>query len=149
YRGDLLECAVITKRMREGHIERTTVPRNPLDVLAQQIVAMCAVDDWTVDDLEALVRRTYHFSTLSREQLEGVLGTLAGQYPSDEFADLRPRILWDRETNVLSSRRDARTIAVVNAGTIPDRGLYGVFLGEGGPRVGELDEEMVYESRPG
>ena len=149
YRGDLLECAVITKRMREGLIERTTVPRNPLDVLAQQIVAMCAVDDWTVDDLEALVRRTYNFSTLSREQLEGVLGMLAGQYPSDEFADLRPRILWDRERNVLSSRRDAKTIAVVNAGTIPDRGLYGVFLGDGGPRVGELDEEMVYESRPG
>ncbi|MGE5595661.1 MAG: DEAD/DEAH box helicase, partial [Hyphomicrobiales bacterium] len=149
FRGDLLECAVITKRMREGLIERTTVPRNPLDVLAQQIVAMCAVDDWTIDDLERLVRRTYNFATLSRDQLEGVLGMLSGQYPSDEFADLKPRILWDRETNTLSSRRDARIIAVVNAGTIPDRGLYGVFLGDGGPRVGELDEEMVYESRPG
>ena len=149
FRGDLLECAVVTKRMREGLIEKTEVPRNPLDVLAQQVVAMCAADDLTVDELYELVRRSYNFASLSREQLEGVLGMLAGQYPSDEFADLKPRILWDRETNVLSSRRDARTIALVNAGTIPDRGLYGVFLGVGGPRVGELDEEMVYESRPG
>ena len=149
FRGDLLECAVLVERMRKGLIERTEVPKNPLDVLAQQIVAICAADDWTVEDLEKLVRRTYTFADLSRDVLESVLGMLAGQYPSDEFADLRPRILWDRTTNVLSSRRDARTIAVVNAGTIPDRGLYGVFLGEGGPRVGELDEEMVYESRPG
>ncbi len=149
YRGDLLECAVVTGRMRAGLIEKTEVPRNPLDVLAQQVVATCAVEDMTVDELEALVRRTYSFATLSRDQLEGVLGMLAGQYPSDEFADLKPRIIWDRETDQLSSRRDAKTIAVVNAGTIPDRGLYGVFLGVGGPRVGELDEEMVYESRPG
>ncbi|MFN8507192.1 MAG: DEAD/DEAH box helicase [Dehalococcoidia bacterium] len=149
FRGDLLECAVLVERMRKGLIERTEVPRNPLDVLAQQVVAMCAADDWTVEELEKVVRRTYTFADLSRDVLESVLGMLAGQYPSDEFADLRPRILWDRTTNVLSSRRDARTIAVVNAGTIPDRGLYGVFLGEGGPRVGELDEEMVYESRPG
>jgi ATP-dependent Lhr-like helicase len=149
YRGDLLECAVVTGRMRAGLIEKTEVPRNPLDVLAQQVVAACAVEDMSVDDLGAMVRRTYSFATLSRDQLEGVLGMLAGQYPSDEFADLKPRIIWDRETNQLSSRRDAKTIAVVNAGTIPDRGLYGVFLGVGGPRVGELDEEMVYESRPG
>lgn len=149
FRGDLLECAVVTERMRKGLIEKTEVPHNPLDVLAQQIVAMCAAEDLTVDDVYGLVRRSYTFSTLSREQLEGVLGMLSGQYPSDEFADLKPRILWDRATNVLSSRRDARTVAVINAGTIPDRGLYGVFLGVGGPRVGELDEEMVYESRPG
>jgi ATP-dependent Lhr-like helicase len=149
FRGDLLECAVVTKRMREGLIEKTEVPRNPLDVLAQQIVAMCAADDLTVDEVFDLVRRSYNFSSLSREQLEGVLGMLSGQYPSDEFADLKPRILWDRDRDVLSSRRDARTVALVNAGTIPDRGLYGVFLGVGGPRVGELDEEMVYESRPG
>jgi ATP-dependent Lhr-like helicase len=149
FQGDLLECAVVVERMRKGLIEATAVPRNPLDVLAQQVVAMCAVDDWTVPDLEALVRRTYSFSTLSHDQLEGVLGMLAGHYPSDEFAELRPRITWDRERDTVSSRRDARTVAVVNAGTIPDRGLYGVFLGEGGPRVGELDEEMVYESRPG
>ena len=149
YRGDLLECAVVTGRMRSGLIEKTEVPKNPLDVLAQQVVAACAVEDLAVDELLAMVRRTYSFATLSREQLEGVLGMLAGQYPSDEFADLKPRIIWDREANVLSSRRDAKTVAVVNAGTIPDRGLYGVFLGVGGPRVGELDEEMVYECRPG
>jgi ATP-dependent Lhr-like helicase len=149
FRGDLLECAVVTERMRKGLIEATEVPRNPLDVLAQQIVAICAVDDWTVPDLEALIRRAYPFATLTRDVFEAVLGMLAGQYPSDEFADLKPRIIWDRATGLLSSRRDAKTLAVVNAGTIPDRGLYGVFLGVGGPRVGELDEEMVYESRPG
>ncbi len=149
FRGDLLECAVVTERMHQGLIERTEVPKNPLDVLSQQIVAMCAVDDLTVAEIEAIVRRTYNFATISRDVLESVLGMLAGQYPSDEFADLKPRLIWDRTTDVVSSRRDAKTVAVVNAGTIPDRGLYGVFLGVGGPRVGELDEEMVYESRPG
>jgi ATP-dependent Lhr-like helicase len=149
FRGDLLECAVLTKRMREGLIEETRIPQNPVDVLAQQIVAMTVMDDWTIDDLEATVRRAYNFKNLSRDAFESVLGMLAGQYPSDEFADLKPRLLWDRATNVLSGRRDAKTVALINAGTIPDRGLYGVFLGEGGPRVGELDEEMVYESRPG
>ena len=149
FRGDLLECAVLTERMRRGAIEKTDIPRNPLDVLSQQIVAMTVMDTWPVDDLERTVHKSYNFASLSRDQLEGVLGMLAGQYPSDEFADLKPRIIWDRETNLVSGRRDAKTIAVVNAGTIPDRGLYGVFLGAGGPRVGELDEEMVYECRPG
>lgn len=149
FRGDLLECAVLTKRMRDGLIEETRIPQNPVDVLAQQIVAIAVMDDWPIDDLEALVRRAHNFRNLSRDALEAVLGMLAGQYPSDEFADLKPRILWDRETNIISGRRDAKTVALVNAGTIPDRGLYGVFLGEGGPRVGELDEEMVYESRAG
>jgi ATP-dependent Lhr-like helicase len=149
WRGDLLECAVVASRMRQGLIEATEVPRNPLDVLAQQLVAMTALEAWTVAEIEALVRRAYNFSTLSREQLEGVLGMLAGHYPSDEFADLKPRIIWDRERDVVEARSDGRTIAVINAGTIPDRGLYGVFLGEDGPRVGELDEEMVYESRAG
>ena len=149
YRGDLLECAVLTKRMREGLVEAISVPRNPLDVLAQHIVAMCAVDEWTLDDLETLVRRSYNFAGLSREALESVLEMLAGQYPSDDFAELRPRVIWERDSNVLRSRGDAKMVAITNAGTIPDRGLYGVFLGEGGPRVGELDEEMVFESRPG
>ncbi|MEX0784584.1 MAG: DEAD/DEAH box helicase [Dehalococcoidia bacterium] len=149
FRGDLLECAVLTKRMREGLIEETRIPQNPVDVLAQQIVAMTVMDDWSLEDLEEAVHRAYNFKSLSRDAFEAVLGMLAGQYPSDEFADLKPRILWDRSTNVLSGRRDARIVALINAGTIPDRGLYGVFLGDGGPRVGELDEEMVYESRAG
>jgi len=149
FRGDLLECAVMAGRMRQGLIEKTVVPQNPLDVLAQQIVAACAVEEFTVEGLETLVRGAYPFATLSRAQLEGVLAMLAGHYPSDEFASLRPRVIWDRESGVISGRGDARTLAVVNAGTIPDRGMYGVFLGVGGPRVGELDEEMVYESRPG
>ncbi|MEX2238268.1 MAG: DEAD/DEAH box helicase [Dehalococcoidia bacterium] len=149
FRGDLVECAVVTRRMREGQIEETIVPRNPLDVLAQQVVAMCAMDEWKVDDLLGVVRRAYSFADLSREGFEGVLGMLSGQYPSDEFAELRPRIVWDRAADTLISRGDAKAVAISNAGTIPDRGLFGVFLGEGGPRVGELDEEMVYESRAG
>lgn len=148
HRGDLLECAVVTRLMREGRIESTHLPVNPLDVLAQQIVAACSVEELSVDELLAMARRTASFQSLSREQLEGVLGMLAGDYPSDEFAELRPRVTWDRETGLVATRSDARRIAIANAGTIPDRGLYGVFLGEGGPRVGELDEEMVYESRP-
>lgn len=149
HRGDLLECTVVARHMRDGDIEATRVPRNPLDVLAQHIVAACAVEELTVQELYKLARRSYPFASLTQQQLEGVLGMLAGQYPSDEFAELRPRITWDHETGHVSTRRDARTLAIVNAGTIPDRGLYGVYLGDGGPRVGELDEEMVYESRPG
>jgi len=149
YRGDLLECAVVTERMVSGEIETTTVPRNPLDVLAQQIVAMCAMDDWTVDDLGRLVRRAYPFSELGPKALESVLDMLSGRYPSDEFADLRPRIVWDRLQGKLRARAGAQRLAVVSGGTIPDRGLYTVNLLADGKRVGELDEEMVFESRPG
>ncbi|HET7685579.1 MAG TPA: DEAD/DEAH box helicase [Candidatus Limnocylindria bacterium] len=153
FRGDLLEAAVIVPRMEAGQIEETLIPRTPLDVLAQQVVAMCSQDVWTVDALHALVTRAESYRELSREQLEGVLDMLAGRYPSDEFAELKPRIVWDRSAGTLQSRNDARVVAVTSGGTIPDRGLYGVFLpdgdGKGGRRVGELDEEMVYESRVG
>jgi ATP-dependent Lhr-like helicase len=154
FRGDLLESAVVVQRMHEGAIEETKIPRNPLDVLAQQLVAMTALDRWTVDALHATVTRAENFRELSREQLTGVLDMLAGRYPSDEFADLKPRIVWDRATDEVSARNDARVVAITSGGTIPDRGLYGVFLpddgsGKGGRRVGELDEEMVYESREG
>ncbi len=154
YRGDLVEAAVVVERMLAGQIEETRIPRNPLDVLAQQLVAICAHDRWTVDDLHRLVTRADNFRELSREQLEGVLDMLSGRYPSDEFADLKPRLVWDRQTDVVVSRNDARVVAITSGGTIPDRGLYGVFLpgddaGRGGRRVGELDEEMVYESRVG
>src|SRR5512134_312304 len=135
--------------MREGAIEETKIPRNPLDVLAQQVVAIAADAEIAVDDLHALVRRAYPFHDLSRQQLENVLDMLAGRYPSDEFAELRPRIVWDRTAGVIRGRSGARRLAVTNAGTIPDRGLFGVFLVEGGGRVGELDEEMVYEARAG
>jgi ATP-dependent Lhr-like helicase len=148
HRGDLVEAAVVTKRMREGLIEETRYPRNPIDVLAQQIVAMTALDDWSVDELSALVRRAANFADITDDVLAAVLDLLSGRYPSDEFAELRPRIVWDRIANTVRSRAGAQRIAVTNAGTIPDRGLFGVFLPEGG-RVGELDEEMVYESRPG
>lgn len=154
YRGDLVEAAVVAERMLAGAIEETRIPRNPLDVLAQQLVAICADGRWTVDELHRLVTRTDPFRDLSREQLAGVLDMLAGRYPSDEFADLKPRVVWDRLTDTVASRNDARVVAITSGGTIPDRGLYGVFLsGEdgarGGRRVGELDEEMVYESRVG
>jgi ATP-dependent Lhr-like helicase len=149
WRGDLLETAVVTRRMREGAIEATRVPRQPLDVLAQQVVAAAAMDEWPVDDLLALVRRAYPYADLSRAQFDGVLDMLAGRYPSEEFAELRPRIVWDRTADTIRGRRGAQRLAVVSGGTIPDRGLYGVFLADSGARVGELDEEMVYETRQG
>jgi ATP-dependent Lhr-like helicase len=149
FRADLLECAVVAKRMRDGDIEPTVVPRNPLDVLAQQIVAMTASgEELKVPELHETVRRAYPFAELSRELLDSVLDMLDGRYPSEEFAELRPRIVWDRVEDTIRARRGALQLAVTNAGTIPDRGLYGVHLPDG-RRVGELDEEMVYEARPG
>lgn len=152
FRGDLLQTAVVVERMRAGAIEELRIPANPLDVLAQQVVAMAAMDEWAVDDLERLVHRAAPFGALSRPVLEATLDMLAGRYPSEEFAELRARIVWDRLTDTITGRRGAQRLAVTSGGTIPDRGLYGVFLagGEGpGRRVGELDEEMVYESRVG
>ncbi|HEX2703644.1 MAG TPA: DEAD/DEAH box helicase, partial [Solirubrobacteraceae bacterium] len=149
FRGDLLECAVVVKLMREGRIEQTVVPRNALDVLAQQIVAIAAsAETVSVDELFALVTATYSYSELSRELLENVLDMLDGRYPSSEFGELRARIAWDRIAGTIRARKGAQKLAVVNAGTIPDRGLYMVTLPDG-RRVGELDEEMVYEARPG
>ncbi|MBA2630120.1 MAG: DEAD/DEAH box helicase, partial [Thermoleophilaceae bacterium] len=149
FRAALLECAVVVKRMRDGDIESTVVPRNPLDVLAQQVVAIVATgDEWKVGELHDLVRRAHPFADLSRELLDSVLDMLDGRYPSEEFSELRPRIVWDRVEDTIRARRGARQLAVTNAGTIPDRGLYGVHLPDG-RRVGELDEEMVYEARPG
>ncbi|MGC4153359.1 MAG: DEAD/DEAH box helicase, partial [Propionicimonas sp.] len=151
FRGDLVQTAVTVERMRSGAIEALQIPANPLDVLAQQVVAMVAMDALTVVDLETLVRRAAPFTGLTRAVLESVLDMLSGRYPSDEFAELRPRLVWDRVAGTLTGRRNAQRLAVTSGGTIPDRGLYGVFIaGEGeGRRVGELDEEMVYESRVG
>jgi len=152
FRGDLVACAAVTRAMHEAHIESSRYPRNPLDVLAQQIVAMVALDPWNVDDLFQALRSAAPFAELSRSIFDGVLDMLSGRYPSDDFADLRPRLTWDRLKNTVVAREGARRVAVINGGTIPDRGLYGVFLvGERGPaaRVGELDEEMVFESRVG
>ncbi|HUG85130.1 MAG TPA: helicase-related protein, partial [Euzebya sp.] len=151
FRGDLVEAAVVTHRMLAGEIEQTRYPRNPLDVLAQHVVAMAAMDPWDVADLHAVVRAAAPFAELSRSQLDGVLDMLSGRYPSDEFAELRPRITWDRAADRITGRQGAQRVAVTNSGTIPDRGLYGVFIVGDGPgrRVGELDEEMVYETRPG
>src|SRR4051812_28316778 len=150
YRGDLVQTAVVAERMRDGRIEELRYPRNPLDVLAQQIIAMVAMDEWAVEELETLVRRAAPFATLPRSVLEATLDMLAGRYPSDEFGELRPRLVWDRVAGVLRGRPGAQRLAVTSGGTIPDRGLFGVFLtGEKSSRVGELDEEMVYESRVG
>ncbi len=151
FRADLLECAVVARRMREGLIETTVVPRNPLDVLAQQIVAICAAaepESVSVDWLYRLITRTHSYAELSRASFENVLDMLDGRYPSSDFAELRPRIVWDRIAGTVRARKGARALAVVNAGTIPDRGNYMVTLPDG-RRVGELDEEMVYEARPG
>ena len=166
FRGDLVECAVVVRRMHDGDIEQTRYPRNALDVLAQQVVAMAAMDQWSVDDLWRAVRGAAGFAELTRAQLDGVLDMLSGRYPSDEFAELRPRINWDRVSDEITGRSSAQRLAVTSGGTIPDRGLYGVFIagdaasGQGGRaaaaggrgsarRVGELDEEMVYETRVG
>src|SRR5437762_8674621 len=146
FRGDLVLAAVTAQRMTAGLIEETRVPRNPLDVLAQQIVAATAVEELTVDEVARLAGGAYPFAELTREALEGVLDMLSGRYPSDEFAELRPRLTWDRVAGTLSARSGARMLAVTSGGTIPDRGLFGVFTPDG-TRVGELDEEMVYESR--
>jgi len=152
FRADLLECAVVARLMREGTIEPTVVPRNALDVLAQQIVAIAAAEGEEgavgVDDLFALVTRTHSYAELGRELLENVLDMLDGRYPSEEFGELRARIVWDRVGGTIRARKGAGRLAVTNAGTIPDRGLYAVVLPDG-RRVGELDEEMVYEARPG
>jgi ATP-dependent Lhr-like helicase len=152
FRGDLVAAAAATRAMHEGRVEATRFPRNPLDVLAQQVVAMVSMNPWNVDDLFATVRSAAPYATLSRQMFEGVLDMLSGRYPSDEFAELRPRITWDRISGTLTPRQGAQHVAIANGGTIPDRGLYGVFLAgaaKGAARVGELDEEMVFESRVG
>ncbi|MFG2289869.1 DEAD/DEAH box helicase [Streptomyces sp. NPDC048595] len=155
YRGDLVQAAVVTERMRSGAIEALRVPANPLDVLAQQIVAMSAMDTWDVEELLAVVRRAAPFAALPESAFTAVLDMLAGRYPSDAFAELRPRLVWDRVAQTVTGRPGAQRLAVTSGGTIPDRGLFGVFLAGGdsgkggGRRVGELDEEMVYESRVG
>lgn len=154
YRGDLVQAAVVTERMRTGSIEALRIPSNPLDVLAQQLVAMVALDSWQADDLLAVVRRAAPFAALPESAFTAVLDMLAGRYPSDAFAELRPRVVWDRIAGTVTGRPGAQRLAVTSGGTIPDRGLFGVFLAgadpkKGGGRVGELDEEMVYESRVG
>ncbi|MDP9184045.1 MAG: DEAD/DEAH box helicase, partial [Actinomycetota bacterium] len=148
YRGDLLQMAVVAEGMLSADIEATRYPRDPLDVVAQQLVAMTAVDEWHVDDLYATVRRAANFAHLSEDVFLGVLDLLAGRYPSDAFAGLRPRVVWDRSTGTVRAREGAGRIAITSGGTIPDRGLFGVFTIDGS-RVGELDEECVYESRRG
>ncbi len=149
FKGDLLECAVVVERMLAGEIERVQVTSCPLDVMAQQIVALCAERPRRVDDLEALLRRAFPYRELTRDILVSVIEMLSGHYSGADLADLRPRLAWDRARDVLSARAGAKMLSLLNAGTIPDRGLYAVHLGEGGPRIGELDEEMVYEARRG
>ncbi len=152
FRGDLVACAAVARAMHDGAVEATRYPRNPLDIVAQQIVAMTAVDEWRVDELFETIRRAAPFAELSRSVFEGVLDMLSGRYPSDEFAELKPRVTWDRIGGTVVAREGAKRVAVANGGTIPDRGLFGVFLlgaPKGAARVGELDEEMVFESHAG
>ncbi|MEV0681907.1 ATP-dependent helicase [Actinosynnema sp. NPDC050436] len=153
FRGDLVSCAVVAERMRDGAIEAVRYPRNPLDVLAQHVVAMVAMEPWPVEALAGLVRRAAPFAALPESALQAVLDMLAGRYPSEEFGELRPRITWDRVNGELRGRPGSQRLAVTSGGTIPDRGLFTVMTpgSESGPgsRVGELDEEMVYESRVG
>ena len=149
YRGDLLQAAVVVERMRAGAIEPLRVPANPLDVLAQQVIAMVAMDTWDVEELYDVVLRAAPYRDLPRDAYLAVLDMLAGRYPGDDFAELKPRIVWDRATGEITARPGAQRLAVTSGGTIPDRGLYAVYLIGTTSRVGELDEEMVYESRVG
>lgn len=151
HRGDILAAAVVAEHMRRQQIEPIRIPRNPLDVLAQQLVAMVAIRPQRRDELAAVVRRAAPFTELTDAALDAVLDMLAGRYPSDDFARLRPRLTWDRGTHLLTARPGAKAVVVASAGTIPDRGMYGVYLADGdrNHRVGELEEEMVYESRVG
>lgn len=149
HRGDLLECATVVERMLAGEIETTRVPRNPLDILAQQIVAMSALDSWQVDDLRAAITGAYPFADLGDRAFSATLDMLDGRYPSQEFAGLRARVTWDRMNGTVRGRQGAQRLAVISGGTIPDRGLFTVNLLDDGKRVGELDEEMVYELRAG
>jgi ATP-dependent helicase Lhr and Lhr-like helicase len=152
YRGDLVACAAVTAAMRQGKVESSRYPRNPLDVLAQQLVAMASMERWNVDELYNTVRSSAPYAELSRPIFDGVLDMLSGRYPSDDFAELRPRVTWDRVNGTVMARQGAKRVAISNAGTIPDRGLYGVFLSgaeKDKARVGELDEEMVFEARAG
>ena len=149
HRADVLHTAIVTERMLAGQIEAIAVPQNPLDILAQQTVAAAAQGEIDVEGWFETVRRSAPFRTLPRSAYEATLDLLAGRFPSDEFAELRPRVVWDRDAGTLTGRPGAQRIAVTSGGTIPDRGLFGVFVaGETrNARVGELDEEMVYESR--
>jgi ATP-dependent Lhr-like helicase len=152
YRGDLLACAAQTAQMIAGAVEPQRYPRNAIDALAQQIVAMVSVETWTVAELYGVVRKAAPFADLNMKAFENVLDMLSGRYPSSDFSELKPRLIWDRRTDLLRAREGAKQIAVSNAGTIPDRGLFGVFISgaeAGASRVGELDEEMVFESRVG
>lgn len=150
FRGDLVQTAVVVERMRSGLIEELAIPRNALDVLAQQIVAIVAMDDTEPDALFDLARSASGYTDLPRSAFDAVLDMLSGRYAHDEYAELRPRIVWDRITSTLSARSSSQRLAVTNGGTIPDRGLFPVLMvGERNTRVGELDEEMVYESRVG
>ncbi|MCU1386343.1 MAG: associated domain protein [Acidobacteria bacterium] len=152
FRGDLVACAAVARAMHDGAVEATRYPRNPLDIVAQQVVAMASMDDWDVEALFAAIRGAAPCAELSRTVFDGVLDMLSGRYPSDEFAELRPRITWDRVAGTITAREGSKRVAIANGGTIPDRGLFGVFLigaGPGAARVGELDEEMVFESRVG
>ncbi|MFJ4037303.1 ATP-dependent helicase [Microbacterium sp. NPDC090007] len=149
HRSDVLHTAVVTERMLAGRIEAISVPQNPLDILAQQTVAASALGAIDVEEWFETVKRSAPFRSLPRSAYEATLDLLAGRYPSDEFAELRPRLVWDRDAGTLTGRPGAQRVAVTSGGTIPDRGLFGVFVaGESqNARVGELDEEMVYESR--
>jgi ATP-dependent helicase Lhr and Lhr-like helicase len=151
YRADLVACAAITRAMYDGNVESVHYPRNPLDVLAQQIVAMVAVEPWDLAEIFRVVQSAAPYAGLTIGAFESLLDMLSGRYPSDEFAELRPRLTWDRLAGKLTTRQGARNVSIINGGTIPDRGLYGVFMAGAtkGARVGELDEEMVFESRAG
>ncbi|MDZ7303300.1 MAG: DEAD/DEAH box helicase, partial [candidate division KSB1 bacterium] len=149
YRHDIGDLAMISRGMFDAAIEETHVPENCLDVLAQQIVAAVSVDEWNPDALYQLVRQSYCYRQLSRTLFDSVLDMLSGKYPSQDLRELRPKIAWDRVNNRLIARRGARLLAIMNGGTIPDRGYYGVYIADSNIKIGEMEEEFVFESNVG
>ncbi|MDH7568694.1 MAG: DEAD/DEAH box helicase, partial [Armatimonadota bacterium] len=149
HREDLLAAAAIAAGMRAGDVEPTRCPRHPLDVLAQQIVAMVAVEEWNADDLFHFVRRAYPYGHLTHRLFYSVIEMLAGRYDSRAHASLRPRLSWDRVNNRLAALPASKMLALSNGGTIPDRGTFTALLGDRKTRLGELDEEFVFETKVG
>jgi ATP-dependent Lhr-like helicase len=149
YREDLVEAAVVARAMVAHDVEPTSIPTNCLDVLAQQIVAMVSVEEWNVDELFDLIRQSHCYHSISKKLYAGVLQMLAGRYTNDAFRELRARISWDKVNNTLRALPGSSQLAITSGGTISDRGYFGVYLEDGKTKVGEVDEEFVYESRVG
>ena len=149
HREDLVESTIVARAMTRHEVEHTSVPRDCLDVLAQQIVAMVSVEEWEVDALYDLLRQSYCYQSLSKNLYLGVIRMLAGRYRHEAFRELKARISLDTINNTLRALPGSNHLAITSGGTISDRGYFAVYLEDGKTKVGEVDEEFVHESRIG